>query len=523
VRAARGDVDEALGDYGKALRLEPGLAEAFLGRAAAWVKHGRFDKAIADCDRALRADAALVDAYVLRGEARVEQGEFEPALEDFARALKLDPKNARAYRSRGQAALRQGDPEKAVADLTRSLRLDEKNAEALHLRATARQLLGRHDEALADLNQAVVLDGRYTAALCNHRASLHASRGEYELALADYAVVLQLDPANCAALAGREQALQARQARPAATNGTPPAAPPRPVRGRKARPAADAEPTGETMVIRVGQAPPTMVAIELDPAAAEVTETDLAAAPTQEAAQGNGAAGTAEGQFIEDLPEVESVTLPDQGVPPPGEKPPPVPVKADAGSNPRLGPIEARQARHRQRAEADERAALWAAMRDRERKRAVGQKPEEDERSSSGGGLAVPPWLFLAAGAVVVLGLLGGGAYFFFFANREPRLTAEQAWQEFDANTTAANKKYRGKFVQVTGKVKVFTENKRERLFFDRGKDAKWGIEFTVRGADKDKVKDGEEVTLRGRFGTRKAPDGNLVLSNCTVVGAGKS
>src|SRR5262249_46613441 len=82
--------------------------------------------------------------------------------------------------------------------------LDEKNAEALHLRATARQLLGRHDEALADLNQAVVLDGRYTAALCNHRASLHASRGEYELALADYAVVLQLHPAHCSALAGRE-------------------------------------------------------------------------------------------------------------------------------------------------------------------------------------------------------------------------------------------------------------------------------------------------------------------------------
>src|SRR5262249_46613444 len=85
---------------------------------------------------------------------------------------------------------------------------------------------------------------------------------------------------------GGAGAARAGRARPAATTGAPPAAPPRPPRGRKARPAADAEPTGETMVIRVGQAPPTMIAIELDPAAAEVTQADGPAAPTQEAAAG---------------------------------------------------------------------------------------------------------------------------------------------------------------------------------------------------------------------------------------------
>ena len=61
-------------------------------------------------------------------------------------------------------------------------------------------------------NQAVLLDTRHTAAYCNQRALVHLAAGEPELAVADYAIVLQLDPTNITALIGREQALEAARA-----------------------------------------------------------------------------------------------------------------------------------------------------------------------------------------------------------------------------------------------------------------------------------------------------------------------
>src|SRR5262249_30283275 len=89
---------------------------------------------------------------------------------------------------------------------------------AFYLRGNAHQLLERHDEALHDLHQAVLRDPSHTAAYCNQRAHVHATAGEYELALADYGIVLQLDPLNVTALSGREQAqygLQAQASQPA--------------------------------------------------------------------------------------------------------------------------------------------------------------------------------------------------------------------------------------------------------------------------------------------------------------------
>src|SRR5262249_6035766 len=144
----------------------------------------------------------------------IEQGAYASAESDLDLAAALEPANDRICALRGEICVRRGQYEQAVAALSEALARNADDARTLFLRGSAYQALEQHDKALDDVHQAVLRDSAYTAAYSNQRAFLHAAAGEYELALADYAIVLQLDPHNVTALVGRELALQARAARP---------------------------------------------------------------------------------------------------------------------------------------------------------------------------------------------------------------------------------------------------------------------------------------------------------------------
>jgi len=53
-----GDCDKAISDYDEAIRLDPNLALAYLGRANAYTKQGNLDAANADYATAKRLKAA---------------------------------------------------------------------------------------------------------------------------------------------------------------------------------------------------------------------------------------------------------------------------------------------------------------------------------------------------------------------------------------------------------------------------------------------------------------------------------
>ncbi len=50
----KGELDEAIADYSRALRLDPNHVKGYNRRASAWSGKGEYDKAIADCNQALR-------------------------------------------------------------------------------------------------------------------------------------------------------------------------------------------------------------------------------------------------------------------------------------------------------------------------------------------------------------------------------------------------------------------------------------------------------------------------------------
>ena len=88
----RGQLNEAILAYDRAVDLAPDLAEAFLNRGAAWAALADTDLALADLDRALALGPAEPQvALVNRALVYERRGELDAAWRDLQAALAITP------------------------------------------------------------------------------------------------------------------------------------------------------------------------------------------------------------------------------------------------------------------------------------------------------------------------------------------------------------------------------------------------------------------------------------------------
>src|SRR5207244_1654526 len=91
-----GKLDEAVGDYAEAMRLNPGDSIAARNLAV---------------------------TYRRRGEIRRAARKFDEALADLGEAIRLRPQEPEAYTERGNVWSQKGDQVKAIADHTAALKI----------------------------------------------------------------------------------------------------------------------------------------------------------------------------------------------------------------------------------------------------------------------------------------------------------------------------------------------------------------------------------------------------------------
>ncbi|HYS77263.1 MAG TPA: tetratricopeptide repeat protein [Candidatus Dormibacteraeota bacterium] len=124
----------------------------------------RHEEAIGDFNRALALDPRLASAYLYRGLCRLARSEYEPALQDYTAALDLDQDDATAhndlawlYATAGDAKFR--DPAKALEHARKAAQISkEKNAEILDTLARALFVNGKIQEAEETEKKALNLD-----------------------------------------------------------------------------------------------------------------------------------------------------------------------------------------------------------------------------------------------------------------------------------------------------------------------------------------------------------------------------
>lgn len=162
--------------------LRTGAIDA-LHRGIELLKEGRTREAIERLGRAVRLDPRLAEAHSQLGAALLAAGLTEPAEAELARAVELDPDFADAHYNLGLAAHRRGRFDEAVQRFARAVAIRQGHFDAHLALGTDLPGLGRGNEAVAHLRKARSLrpdDARPYKRL----AAVLGDLGRYEEAIA---------------------------------------------------------------------------------------------------------------------------------------------------------------------------------------------------------------------------------------------------------------------------------------------------------------------------------------------------
>jgi tetratricopeptide (TPR) repeat protein len=193
----RGQHDQAISDFSKAIEIEAKFAEAYLNRGIVYAQaKGQYDQAISDFSKAIEIDPGNADAHVNRGLAyTLSKGQYDQAIADFNRAIGIDPKLPMAYRNRGLAYRVKGQHDQAVADFNKAIEINPKDAMTYVNRGLAYEDKGQHDQAISDFNKAIEINPMDAEAYNNRGFVYMVKLGNKEKACSDWKRACELG--NC--------------------------------------------------------------------------------------------------------------------------------------------------------------------------------------------------------------------------------------------------------------------------------------------------------------------------------------
>ena len=190
---ASGRLDEAIGHYAEALRLDPRYPEAYDNLGIALALAGRREEAVANFEGALRLRPDFAEAHYNLGLTLVSAGRLPEAVEHYRAALRLSPNHAEIENNLGVALARLGQPLDAIEHYEQALRLRPGNPDMLANLGNALRMVGRYGEAIRDLRQALQEEPDSVEAHYNLGLALAAAgrRGEAE---AEFSEAVRLRP-----------------------------------------------------------------------------------------------------------------------------------------------------------------------------------------------------------------------------------------------------------------------------------------------------------------------------------------
>ncbi|MCE9584262.1 MAG: tetratricopeptide repeat protein [Planctomycetes bacterium] len=121
LRAWKGDLDGGLADLGEAVKRDPDGADIRLERSKILQKKGDLTAAIAEVSSVIERKPADTKLRAVRAMLRLDAGDFAGAAGDFTEAMKGDEKSGRFQEARGIALFGAGDWKGAADDIGASL------------------------------------------------------------------------------------------------------------------------------------------------------------------------------------------------------------------------------------------------------------------------------------------------------------------------------------------------------------------------------------------------------------------
>lgn len=145
-----GEIERAFGPRKSGTR----KAKKYIFAGYNYYKESKFDKALGEFNRAVKIDPKNSEAYFWRGRALMRVSRYEEAAADFRMAVRLNPAYADAYDNLGWLYARAGNYSESIACLTRAIELKPDNGWAYYYRGRIHYRIGEMQMALSDAEEA---------------------------------------------------------------------------------------------------------------------------------------------------------------------------------------------------------------------------------------------------------------------------------------------------------------------------------------------------------------------------------
>lgn len=218
VLTERGEADQAIDHYKRAVALRPDYAEAHYNLGRLLVEQGQLDDAIAHYERAAAINPADAEAQNNLGVTLLGIGRADDAIAHYQKALEIRPDYAEASCNLASALIAKGDLDGAIARYTACLAVIPDQEEAQYNLASALLRRGRTDEATVQYQKVLQMHPQSADAHAN-LGSAWLAEGRVRDAMAEYTKALQNSPENLAALSNLAWLL-ATSADPSVRNGS---------------------------------------------------------------------------------------------------------------------------------------------------------------------------------------------------------------------------------------------------------------------------------------------------------------
>jgi tetratricopeptide (TPR) repeat protein len=151
----KGQLGEAIAQYDKALEINPDSAETRHNLGNALLQEGRLDEAIAQYDKALEINPKYAEIRYNLGNALLQKGQLDEAIAQYNKAVEISPDSAGARNNLGNALLQKGRLDEAIAQYDKALEINPDSAETRNNLGNAVLQKGQLDEAVAQFQKAV--------------------------------------------------------------------------------------------------------------------------------------------------------------------------------------------------------------------------------------------------------------------------------------------------------------------------------------------------------------------------------
>ena len=189
----RGQTDDAIIAYFKAIDLKSDYAEAHHNLGLLLAKQNKFEEAESHYKKALETAPENAPLYKDLGVAAFMLGKIPDAIEYYQKAVQLNPQNAASYEYLALALQSQGRFNDAVDYYYRALSIEPQNAEIHYNLAVALQLQGKLNEAIDNFTEVLKIQPD-SAETHNNLAYALESQGKFPQAVKHYRLALQINP-----------------------------------------------------------------------------------------------------------------------------------------------------------------------------------------------------------------------------------------------------------------------------------------------------------------------------------------